>query len=96
MKLKAGSVVITSIKNSTEIEFAKIQQLFVHQSKIIIGLQAMNIVEYSSHYHSWIVEPLHARLLLYTTDLPSRQILTPRPVRVRHWKHFFITLKYAV
>ena len=87
---------ITSAKDPTDLQFARIQELFVVNSNIVLGLKTLNVVEYSNHYHSWIVEESPVLSTLRIKDIDSRQVLTLRPVRGSFWKQFYITLKYAV
>lgn len=96
MKLKRGNAVITSVKDPTDLQFAKIEELFVVNSNIVLGLKTLHVIEYCHHHHSWIVEvsPLHS--VLHIKDIPSRQVLTLRPVQGTLRKQFFVTLKYAV
>jgi len=96
MKLKPGRAIITSTNDDTHLQFARIEEIFVHHSKLIVGLQILSVVEFYDHYHSWVVVPTQKLSTLYVKDLPSRQVLTLRPVRGTHWNQFFITLKYAV
>ena len=93
MILKSGSAIITSSEDHTDL---KIEELFVYCSNVILGLQCLNVKEYSELYHSWIVEPSNIFTALHIKDLQSRQILTLRPVRGTHWTCYFITLKCAV
>ena len=96
MKLKQGVAVITSTSDITALQFAKVEELFVINGDIVLGRHALKVLEYSDHYHSWIVEHDHVYLVSYVKDLPSRQTLTLRPVRGTYWKSSFLTLKYAV
>ena len=96
MKFNPGNAVITSVKDPTDLHFARIEELFVVDSNIVLGLKTLNVVEYCNHYHSWIVEVSSTHLALHIKDIPSRQVLTLRPVRGTFWKHYFISLKYAV
>lgn len=88
MNLKQGVAVITSTLDITDLQFAKIEELFVVNDNIVLGLHALKVLEYSDHYHSWIVQH-DTYLVLYVKDLPSRQVLTLRPVRETYWKSFF-------
>ena len=96
MKLKQGVAVITSTMDNTDLRFAKVEELFIVNDTVVLGLHPLKVLKYSNHYHSWIVEHEHTSLVLYMKDLPSRQVLTLRPVRGTYWKYFFLTLKYAV
>ena len=93
-RMKIGMVVPSSpllkITHITSLSEFRIEELFVYYSNVILGLQALNVIEYSDHYHSWIVEPSNIFTTVHVKDLQSRQILTLRPVRG------FITLKCAV
>jgi len=80
MILKSGSAIITSSEDHTNLKFAKIEELFVYRSNVILGLQCLNVKEYSEHYHSWVVEPSNIFTALHIKDLQSRQNLTLRPV----------------
>ena len=86
----AGSAIITSIEDHTYHKFVRIEELFVYHSNVILGLQTLNVIEYSDHYHSWIFKPSNIFTTVHVKDLQSREILTLRPVRG------FITLKCAV
>ena len=61
--------------------------------QIVLGIKTLNVVEYCNHYHSWIVEVSTTHSALHIKDIPSRQVLTLRPVRGTFWKQFFVTLK---
>ena len=96
MKFKPGRVVITSIKDGTHLQFARIEEIFVDHSKVVLGLQTLTVIEFSDHYHSWVVTSTPKLSTLFAKDLPSRQVLTLRSVRGTHWNQYFVTLKYAV
>ena len=96
LKFKPGNAVITSVKDPTDLHFARIEELFVVNSNIVLGLKILNVIEYNNHYHSWIVEVSSVLLTLQIKDIHSRQVLSLRPVRGSFWKQFYITLKYAV
>ena len=80
LKFKPGNAVITSVKDPTDLHFARIE-LFVVNSNVVLGLQTLNVVEYCNHYHSWIVEVSPVLLALQIKDIQSRQVLTFRPVQ---------------
>ena len=87
MKLKPGVVVIESKSNPT---FCKIEQLFIINNELLLGILYLDVVEYKLHQHSWIVEEKDTRRsLLPAKQIPSRQVLTPRPVRDTFFKQFF-------
>ena len=54
---------ITSVKDPTDLH---IEELFVVNSNIVLGLKNINVyvVEYNNHYHSWIVEASSVLLTL--------------------------------
>lgn len=96
LKLKVGVAIITCTKDRIDPEFAEIQSIFVTDNKLYLGCTALGIVEYSTHYHSWIVQKQEQRILVDAKDIPSKQILTLRPVRGTFTMQFFITLKHAL
>ena len=57
---------------------------------------ALEIMEYSTQHHSWIVQKQEQRILIDAEDIPSKQILTLRPVRGTFIMQYFITLKHAL
>ena len=74
LKFKPGNAVITSVKDPTDLRFARIEELFIVNSNVVLGLQTLNVVEYCNHYHSWIeVSPV--LLTLQIKDIQSRQFL---------------------
>ena len=85
-----GSAIVTSTEDHTNHKFASIEELCVYHSNIILGLQTLNVIEYSDHYHSWIAQPSSIFTTVHVKDLQSREILTLHSVRG------FITLKCAV
>ena len=51
MKVKQGVAVITSTSGITTLQFAKVEELFVVNGDIVLGLHALKMLEYSDHYH---------------------------------------------
>ena len=51
MKLKQGVAVITSTSGITALQFAKVEELFVVNGDIVLGLHVLKMLEYSDHYH---------------------------------------------
>ena len=94
MKLKTGVAVLYSTKEKTDPKFAMLTKLFMCDGKVLLGLKELEVVQYSEHYHSWIVEPTPQRMILPVMHLPCRQVLTPRPVQATFSK-LFVTLHYA-
>lgn len=81
-KLKPGVVVIESIKSKSNPTFCKIEQLFIVNNELLLGILYLDVVEYKLHQHSWILEEKDTRRsLLPAKQIPSRQVLTPHPVR---------------
>jgi len=97
MKLKPGVVVIESIESKSNPTFCKIEQLFMVNNELLLGVMYLDIVEYNVHYHSWIVkENDSCRSVLPAKKISTRQVLTPRPVRDTFFKQFFLTLKFSL
>ena len=90
MKLKPGVVVIESIESKSNPTFCKIEQLFIVNNELLLGILYLDVVEYKLYQHSWIVEEKDTRRsLLPAKQIPSRQVLTPHPVRDTFFKQFF-------
>ena len=97
MKLKPGVVVIESIKSKSNPIFCKIEQLFIVNNDLLLGVLYLDVVEYNLHQHSWIVEEKDTRRsMLPAKQIPTRQVLTPRPVRDTFFKQFFLTVKFSL
>ena len=97
MKLKPGVVVIQSIESKSDPSFCKIEQLFIIDNDLMLGVQYLNILEYSVHHHSWIIqENDNCRSILPAKNIPTRQVLMPRPVRDTFFTKFFLTLKFSL
>ena len=93
MSLKPGVVVIESIKSKSNPTFCKIEQMFMVNNELLLGVMCLDIVEYSTHYHSWVVqEKENCRLALLASNIPTRQVLTLHPVRDTLYKQYFLTL----
>ena len=96
LKLKVGVAIITCTKDRINPKFAEVQRIYIIDNKLYLGGTTLGIVEYSTHYHSWIVEKQEQRILIDAKDISNKQILTLRPVRGTFTMQFFITLKYAL
>ena len=87
---------ITSVDDSEDPSFCEVSDIFVINGHAIwLGLLQLDVVEFSSHYNSWIVKKSKRKLLKLFNDLPTRQILPLRPARNPTDYAYFITLKYA-
>ena len=90
MNLKPGVVVIESIKSKSNPTFCKIEQMFMVNNELLLGVMCLDTVEYSAHYHSWVVqEKENHQLVLPANHIPTRQVLTLHPVRDTLYKWFF-------
>ena len=49
LKFKPGNAVITSVKDPTDLHFARIKELFVVNSNIVLGLKNLNVVDITIH-----------------------------------------------
>ena len=97
MKLKPGVVVIESIESKSDPSFCKIEQLFVIDNDLLLGVQYLNILEYSVHHHSWIVQEKDGcSSILPVKKIPTRQVLMPRPIRDTFFTKKFLTLKFSL
>ncbi len=81
MRLKPGVVVPISIEDSSDPLFGQIGEIFVKDSVVLVGPKVFQVLECAEHYHSWMVEHSQKLCVVLTKDLPSRQVLTLRPVR---------------
>lgn len=96
MSLKPGVAVLTGTDDPTNPQFATVQQLFIKDGQVLLGVQYLRVLEYAVHYHSWVVQPSDELAVMRTEHLPSRQVLTLRPVRGSYHGCFFVTLKYGI
>ena len=96
VKLKTGVAVVLSAEDKSHPKFGIVKNLFVVDNELILALHALEILEYSVHHHSWIVEESDRRSVMSAKSIPSRQVLTLRPIRDTFLKQFFVTLKYSL
>lgn len=96
MKMKPGVVVIKCSKYKSNPTFCEVQQLFIVDGELLLGVTVLGIVEYSIHHHSWIVMKQDQLSLLSSKDIPSKQVLTLRPVKDTFSKQYFLTLKHSL
>lgn len=96
LKLKVGTVVIACAKDKTNPKFAQVQDIYVTDNKVYLGTTVLEILEYSTHFHAWIVQRQENKLIIDVKDLSSKQILTLRQVRGTFGTQHFITMKYAL
>ncbi len=97
MELKSGVVIVMGLDESGTPEFVYIQELLVDEcNKVMLGVRAAQVVEYDSHFHSWVIEATTQRQLLPATNILSRQILIPRAMRNTSFIHKYVTLKFVV
>ena len=96
MVLKKGGVVVTA-SNQDSPEFGQISEIFVlSPQNIILGLKLMEVLEYSSHYHSWLVRETETLYVTELRNLVSLHILQPRPMCNAMAVVNFVALKYSV
>lgn len=96
MKFKLGVVIITCTKDRIDPKIAEVRSIYIINNKMYLGSTSLGIMEYSMHYHSWIVQKQEQRILTDAKDIPSKQILTLRPVRGTFAMQYFITVKHAL
>ena len=90
MKLKPGVVMIESIKSKSYPTFCRIEQMFIVNNEVLLGVKCLDILEYSIHYHSWIVEEKErCQLILPAKKILTKQVLTLCPVRNTFLNNFF-------
>ena len=98
MKLKPGVAVVTSTEDITNPQISQLEELFVLNNQVIMGVKVLEVLEFSDHHHSWIVTSPQQECLkvVFAKVLPNRQGLTLRPVRNTNYSNFFVTLKYIL
>ena len=96
LKFKVGVAIIACTNDRINPKFVEVRHIYIIDNKLYLGGTTLGIVEYSTHYHSWIVEKEEQRMLIDAKDTSSKQILTLRPVRGTFNMQFFITPKYAL
>lgn len=99
LHLKSGGVVITSphVESTESPEFAVIEEIFMLPTKqVLLGVKMLEVIDYSSHYHSWLVKHTDVKRAVNFNDLCSHQILHARASNICFGVVKFITLKFAV
>lgn len=99
MKLKQGLAVVTSTEDTTNPQLSQVEEIFVLENEVILGVKILEVLQYDEHYHSWIVTLPQREYLkaVFVKTLPSRQALTLRPVRnTNYTNNVFVTLKYLL
>ena len=93
--MNVGTAVITDGDTVGTPTFCEVKEIFVINSEIIIlGLMHLQTLEYSHHYHSWIVESTEDLDLLKMQSLDCQVF---KPCLMKGYYHqYFITLKYTV
>ena len=79
--LKNGGVVVVSpyTEASESPEFAVIAEIFVLPTKqVLLGVKMLEVIDYNSHYHSWMVKNTDVNRVVNFYDLCSHQILHAR------------------
>jgi len=92
--VKVGTAVITDVDTVGTPTFCEVKEIFVINSEIILGLMHLRTLEYSHHYHSWIVESTEDLDLLKMQSLDCYQKFKPRLMKGYH--QYFVTLKSSV
>ena len=96
MKLKPGVVVLTNTMDCCDLKFALVDKLFVKDGEVLLGLKQLCVLNYATHYHSYVVEYSNDMCVMPMKSLSTQQVLTPRPVQGSYYKQFFVTLKYGI
>ena len=96
MELKLGVVIVMGVDKEGTPQFMEIE-VFVDQcNKVLLGVKAMQVVEYNAHFHSWVIQVTTQKQLVPATSIFTRQILTTRAMRNAPILHKFVTFKFAV
>ena len=95
MKVKVGTAVITNVDTVGILTFCEVKEIFVINSEIILGLIHLRTLEYSHHYHSWIVESTEDLDLLKMQSLDCYQVFKPCLMK-GYYHRYFVTLKSSV
>ena len=97
MQLKPGVVVVREVDDVAMPRFGCIQEIFVGvNGRILLGTYDLEIIEYSSHFHSRIVRTTRERKLITADSLYVCQCLTGRHINTLPISYKLITLKYAL
>ena len=97
MKLKPDVVVVTEVDDMAMPHFSCIQEIFVEgNGRILLGTHVSEVIEYSSHFHSWIIRPTRERKIVPVDSLCTRQCLTGRRINTLPITYKLVTLKYAL
>lgn len=92
MELKLGVVIVMGVDKEGTPQFMEIE-IFVNQcNKVLLGVKAMQVVEYNAHFNSWVIQVT----LVPATSIFTRQVLTARAMRNAPILHKFVTFKFAV
>lgn len=93
--MNVGTAVITEVDTVGTPTFCEVKEIFVINSEIILGLMHLQTLEYSHHYHSWIVRATEDLTVLKMQSLDCHQVFKPRLMK-GYYHQYFITLKYSV
>lgn len=97
MELKLGVVIVMGVDKEGTPQFMEIEEIFVNQcNKVLLGVNAMQVVEYNAHFHSWVIQVTTQKQLVPATSIFTRQVLTARAMRNAPILHKFVTFKFAV
>ncbi len=94
--VKPGVAVITNIDDSDKPSFSEVVNIFPSAASVIwIGLRELLVVDFHSHFHSWVVKRTEIVSLKMFKELASMQVLPVRPARFDADLLLYITLKYS-
>ena len=80
--MNVGTAVITDVDTVGTPTFFEVKEIFVINSEIILGLMHLRTLEYSHHYHSWIVESTEDLDLLKMQSLDCQVFLNLASLKV--------------
>lgn len=95
---RCRDVVILNINECNIPTFCVIEDIFIKDGMALLGLLSQEIVQFSEHYHSWIIQD-QCPSQSYLTPIDSlycRQSLYPRTISTAPSTFKFITLKYKI
>lgn len=97
MTLKPNIVVVTEVDDTAMPHFGSIQEIFVDtSSRILLGVYVLEVVEYSSHFYSWVIQLTSERQIVPADSICSRQCSTARYINTLPIAYKLVTLKYAL
>ena len=97
--LKAGAVIVLSphTQETESPSFAFIKEIFILPTKeVLLGVKMIEVLDYSTHYHSWLVKHTDNNHVVNFRDLYSPQVLHARSSNYSFGIVKLLTLKYVI